>query len=170
MISKCITTLFCLTALLGCSEQAREAPAGAATGPKEEAVGPVEADSKSREGLPDDFYSRRAYGEGDYPPADHADAPDSDLREAEFDAEPEENLAAESSKSDELAVNLDDDAVELESAADAAAFTVSEYVVVAGDTLSRIAREHDTTVQALMAANAIADADTLYVGQKLRIE
>jgi tetratricopeptide (TPR) repeat protein len=42
------------------------------------------------------------------------------------------------------------------------------YVVRQGDTLYSIARQHDTTVQAIMAANGLADY-TIYVGQQLRI-
>ena len=42
------------------------------------------------------------------------------------------------------------------------------YVVRAGDTLWDIAREHDTSVDALVAANAI-DGETIVPGQTLRI-
>ncbi len=42
------------------------------------------------------------------------------------------------------------------------------YVVRQGDTLYSIARRHNTTVQAIMAANGLADY-TIYVGQQLRI-
>jgi lysozyme len=43
-------------------------------------------------------------------------------------------------------------------------------VVIAGDTLIKIARAHNTTVQTIMTANELSDPDKLYVGQKLRIE
>lgn len=42
------------------------------------------------------------------------------------------------------------------------------YVVVAGDTLSRIAEEFDTTVEDLLEANDLADAN-IFVGQELVI-
>jgi WD40 repeat protein/LysM repeat protein len=43
------------------------------------------------------------------------------------------------------------------------------YVVQPGDTLSHLARRFSTTVQALVAANQIADPDLIYVGQVLTI-
>ncbi len=45
----------------------------------------------------------------------------------------------------------------------------SEYVVQPGDTLSRIAQQFDTTVEALVAANQIANPALIEVGQKLII-
>ena len=41
------------------------------------------------------------------------------------------------------------------------------YVVEPGDSLGSIARDYDTTIDALMQANGIEDADTLIVGQRL---
>ena len=43
------------------------------------------------------------------------------------------------------------------------------YVVKSGDTLSAIARSYDTTVEALMDANGIADATNIVAGTKLTI-
>ena len=43
------------------------------------------------------------------------------------------------------------------------------YVVRSGDTLSEIARRFDTSVQALVEANDIADPDVIDVGQELTI-
>ena len=43
------------------------------------------------------------------------------------------------------------------------------YVVVAGDTLSQIAVDHDTTVAAIAQLNGIEDARTIFIGQRLRI-
>lgn len=43
------------------------------------------------------------------------------------------------------------------------------YVVQPGDTLTGIARQQNTTVAALIAANALTDPNTLYVGQQLRL-
>lgn len=43
------------------------------------------------------------------------------------------------------------------------------YVVRAGDTLGRIAARYGTTVQALMNANGIRNANFIYVGQRLTI-
>jgi hypothetical protein len=43
----------------------------------------------------------------------------------------------------------------------------STYVVEPGDSLGGIARELGTTIDALMAANNLDDADTLYIGQEL---
>lgn len=44
-----------------------------------------------------------------------------------------------------------------------------EYTVVEGDTLSEIAAKFGTDVATLVAANALADADSLFVGQVLKI-
>lgn len=43
------------------------------------------------------------------------------------------------------------------------------YTVRSGDTLSAIARQHGTTVDALVEANDIADPDVIDVGQELTI-
>lgn len=42
-------------------------------------------------------------------------------------------------------------------------------MVQAGETLSSIAQRYGTTVQAIMAANGLANANLVYVGQRLRI-
>ncbi len=55
----------------------------------------------------------------------------------------------------------------LVTAAPAGAQTV--VTVEAGDSLSAIAIEHGTTVNALMAANGITDPDRVYMGQRLVI-
>lgn len=47
--------------------------------------------------------------------------------------------------------------------------TETTYIVVAGDTLFKIALEHDVTVDDIAAANGIIDIDSLEVGQKLLI-
>jgi len=44
-----------------------------------------------------------------------------------------------------------------------------EYVVVAGDTLSRIAQRFNVTVQAIVTANNLSNANSLSVGQRLII-
>ena len=54
-----------------------------------------------------------------------------------------------------------------ENANAAVAAPTSEYVVVVGDTLGIIAARHNTTVQALMAANRLANPEIIYVGQRL---
>lgn len=43
------------------------------------------------------------------------------------------------------------------------------YVIVRGDTLSRIARRFGTTVAALTTGNCLANANRIYVGQRLRV-
>ena len=43
------------------------------------------------------------------------------------------------------------------------------YIVVSGDTLSRIAARYGVTVQAIAAANGIADPSRIRVGQVLKI-
>lgn len=43
------------------------------------------------------------------------------------------------------------------------------YVVVPGDTLTNIARRHGVTVNALMAANGLASANLIRVGQRLNL-
>ena len=45
-----------------------------------------------------------------------------------------------------------------------------EYEVVAGDTLSAIAAQFDTTIDAIMERNDIADAALIFVGQKLIVQ
>jgi nucleoid-associated protein YgaU len=45
----------------------------------------------------------------------------------------------------------------------------TNYTVVRGDTLGAIARKFNTTVQALVAANGIVDANKIVVGQQLTI-
>ncbi len=47
--------------------------------------------------------------------------------------------------------------------------TGGEYVVVAGDSLGRIAARFGTTVQAIVAANNLRNPDQIFVGQRLRI-
>ena len=46
---------------------------------------------------------------------------------------------------------------------------VTEYVVVRGDTLFRIAQRFGTTVQAIVAINAIPNPNLIYVGQRIKI-
>lgn len=43
------------------------------------------------------------------------------------------------------------------------------YTVKKGDTLSAIARKHNTTVEALVASNGIKNKNLIYVGQVLTI-
>jgi len=43
------------------------------------------------------------------------------------------------------------------------------HIVVAGDTLSGLAKEYDTTVEAIMEANELSDAGLIIVGQVLSI-
>ena len=43
------------------------------------------------------------------------------------------------------------------------------YTVVAGDTLGEIATRLNTTVEALVTENGLADANQIYVGQVLKI-
>jgi LysM repeat protein len=43
------------------------------------------------------------------------------------------------------------------------------YTVVAGDTLGEIATQFGTTVEALVAANGLADANQIFVGQVLQV-
>ena len=52
----------------------------------------------------------------------------------------------------------------------AAAGDEIEYEVEAGDTLSAIAEEFDTTIEAIMERNDIEDAALIYVGQKLIVQ
>ena len=51
--------------------------------------------------------------------------------------------------------------------ADASADT---YTVQSGDTLSQIAANHSTTINTLVANNAIANANLIYVGEQLEID
>ena len=51
--------------------------------------------------------------------------------------------------------------------ADASADT---YTVQSGDTLSQIAANHSTTIDTLVANNAIANANVIYVGEQLEID
>jgi LysM repeat protein len=43
------------------------------------------------------------------------------------------------------------------------------YVVKVGDTLDRIAKQHQTTVQTLLVANQLPNPNFVYVGQRLRV-
>ena len=43
------------------------------------------------------------------------------------------------------------------------------YVVKVGDTLERIAKQHQTTVQTLLVANQLPNPNFVYVGQRLRV-
>lgn len=45
----------------------------------------------------------------------------------------------------------------------------AQYTVESGDTLSGIAQHFGTTVEALVAANEMADPDTLEIGQVLEV-
>ena len=49
------------------------------------------------------------------------------------------------------------------------ALGVTEYIVQEGDTLTGIALQFDTTVDALMQANDLASADIIYIGQNLKV-
>ncbi len=49
------------------------------------------------------------------------------------------------------------------------AANADSYTVVAGDTLGEIATQFNTTVEALVAANGLADANQIYVGQVLKL-
>jgi len=53
---------------------------------------------------------------------------------------------------------------------DDAAADIVIVTVQAGDSLSKIAKRHDTTVEDIMARNAIEDANLLFVGQELVID
>lgn len=44
------------------------------------------------------------------------------------------------------------------------------YTVVKGDTLSALAKKHETSVNALVQLNGIADPNKIYVGQKIRVK
>jgi lysozyme len=48
--------------------------------------------------------------------------------------------------------------------------TTSTYTVTKGDTLSFIAKKHQTTVKSLVSLNGIKDPDKIYIGQKLRLK
>ena len=43
------------------------------------------------------------------------------------------------------------------------------YTVKRGDTLTSIAKRHDTTVEALVASNGIKNKNRIYIGQVLQI-
>lgn len=44
-----------------------------------------------------------------------------------------------------------------------------EYVIESGDTLTKIANQFDTTIDALVELNNIADPDLIYAGDTLKI-
>lgn len=48
--------------------------------------------------------------------------------------------------------------------------TIKYYTVKAGDTLSNIAKKHDTTVEQLKKLNNIKDVNKIYAGSKLRVK
>lgn len=47
--------------------------------------------------------------------------------------------------------------------------TTTIYIVKAGDTLSGIAKKHNTTVDALVKRNGIKDKNKIYIGQRLKV-
>lgn len=47
---------------------------------------------------------------------------------------------------------------------------IKYYTIKAGDTLSKIAKEHDTTVEQLKKLNNIKDVNKIYAGSKLRVK
>ncbi len=47
--------------------------------------------------------------------------------------------------------------------------TTTIYIVKAGDTLSGIAKKHNTTVDALVKKNGIKDKNKIYIGQRLKV-
>jgi LysM repeat protein len=47
--------------------------------------------------------------------------------------------------------------------------TITQYKVVAGDTLSKIAKRYGSTVQAIASASGVADVNRIKVGQVLSI-
>jgi LysM repeat protein len=48
--------------------------------------------------------------------------------------------------------------------------TTKYYTVTKGDTLSSIAKKHNTTVAKLLELNNIADPNKIYAGQKIRVK
>lgn len=54
-------------------------------------------------------------------------------------------------------------------AADAAKAQPREYIVRAGDTLVKIAKDNNTTVAELAKKNNISDPDKVWIGQKLKV-
>ncbi len=65
-------------------------------------------------------------------------------------------------------VILLDDPEAVEAAAEEGGVLI--VTVMAGDSLSKIAKRHDTTIENIMERNAIEDANLLYVGQELVID
>jgi GH25 family lysozyme M1 (1,4-beta-N-acetylmuramidase) len=47
---------------------------------------------------------------------------------------------------------------------------IKYYTIKAGDTLSKIAKEHDTTVEQLKKLNNIKDVNKIYAGSKIRVK
>ncbi|MGE7903467.1 GH25 family lysozyme [Peribacillus sp. NPDC094092] len=48
--------------------------------------------------------------------------------------------------------------------------STTTYTVTKGDTLSFIAKKHNTTVKSLVSLNGIKDPDKIYIGQKIRLK
>ena len=71
---------------------------------------------------------------------------------------PQPNIVAATKSAPAIPVNV----------AATASHTETLYMVKSGDTLTRIARAHGTTVKALKSANSL-DGDRLVVGEKLKI-
>lgn len=66
-------------------------------------------------------------------------------------------------------VQARDEVVQEDSEPSATVATPEVYVVQPGDTLNRVARQHNVTVDALLELNAIEDPNTIRVGQELLI-
>jgi LysM repeat protein len=162
MIKKTIVPMIFVGALLSCGGEEQETPASEAKSPIEQTLNTVAPDANGAVAMPEDIYTQPTIEEkGDEPAGDHEDdTPYEDASDEGMEVDP----------SDELAADFSDDSVEHEADAEPASFSEGDYVVIAGDTLIKIARAHNTTVQTIMTANELSDPDKLYVGQKLRIE
>lgn len=58
---------------------------------------------------------------------------------------------------------------EEDKAEDAEKAAMKYYVIRSGDTLSKIARNHGTTINALCRLNGISTTTTLKIGRKIRV-
>ncbi len=179
------TMLVCAVTLFGCSEQAKEQVAGssnkqAAAGSAQQATGSSKQQASNNPQSQTPASSEQQEENGSQQ-QDQNSAEQAAVASARQPVDRQENNAA---TEEPAAENIEDQIAKtkVEDSAQESAETInpvdahkaeapssSEYTVKAGDTLTKIARNHDTTVQALVDLNALSNPGEIAVGEKLRL-
>ncbi len=176
------TVLVCVVALVGCSEQAQEQIAGSSNKPAAAGSAPqatVSTKQKASNSLqppvqtPDSSALQGESGslQQEQQPAANATRPADRQENNETPGEPtaenRENQIAETKVEDSTIES--DEAINRLDAHQAEVSSSNEYTVKAGDTLTKIARNHNTKVQALVDLNELSNPGEIAVGEKLRL-